>query len=117
MPWWKRFSLRPGAPWRLVAYVDDADEIPEHLPFGGAVLVGRGRTRKWLAFDCPCGVGDRILLNLEPSRTPSWRVSVLGGLTVRPSVVVRHRTGRCHYLLEHGRVVWVNHWEATRGRP
>jgi hypothetical protein len=89
-----------------VAEVDAADDVPRRLPRNGVVLVGHP-IPKWLGFDCPCRSGHRVLLNLEPTRRPHWRVLKDRQLTVSPSVDESGPQGRCHYLIERGKIVWV----------
>lgn len=104
IPWW---HWLPRLSWRIVATVEAADEVPERIPRNGAVLVASGDRLKWLAFDCPCRTGHRVLVNLDASRVPSWRVTNHASLTLMPSVDWRGRDRRCHYLIRRGRVVWV----------
>lgn len=93
--------------WRICMQVESADEVPEHLPTRGAVLVGSVTRPKWLAFDCPCAKKHRILVNLDSGRYPYWVVSKRPDLTLRPSVDYKGSDGRCHYLIRKGRVIWV----------
>lgn len=105
--WWTWIPL-PLARWRVVLEVENADEIPERLPPRGAALVGSVDAPKWVAFDCPCGDGHRIMLNLDQGRRPYWRATRLNPLSLHPSIddrSVGHR--RCHFLMLHGRVKWV----------
>lgn len=102
--WWHRLT---GPTWRIVTVVEAADEVPERLPLGGVVLVQSGGTPKWLAFDCACGTGHRILLNLDPGRWPYWHFRHPELLSVSPSVDFDAPGKRCHYIVRRGRVVWV----------
>ncbi len=103
--WWNRFTL----PWRVVGEVDSADEVPEELPYRGAVVVVSGTTPKWIAFDCPCSEPHRVLLNLDPSRYPSWRIrrGKKGQLSISPSVSSFENGRNCHYFIREGRVLWA----------
>ena len=104
IPWWQwipRFS------WRIVATVEAADEIPARLPGKGVVLVGSQQHPKWLAFDCPCRTGHRIMITFEATHSPHWRLISAQKLTVCPSVDYRTPSRRCHYLIKHGRIIWV----------
>lgn len=106
----------PFRRWRLVGVVDDADAIPDRLPPRGVVLVGPPDRPKWAAFDCPCGVGHRILLNTDPARRPAWRVTLDGRhVTLAPSVDFVGATKRCHYFVRHGRIQWVRDDAPGRG--
>jgi len=101
--WWEWL---PRGRWNVVARVPEADDIPSTMPPKSAVLVASGEHVKWLAFDCPCRRGHRVLLNLDPAHWPSWRVYDQRGLTVWPSIDSRQHGYRCHFWLTHGRVVW-----------
>lgn len=93
--------------WRIAVTVESADEIPDEIGRSRAVLVGTIRAPKWLAFDCPCGTGHRIMVNLDKNRNPHWSIVNPDRLTVRPSVDYRGSDRRCHYLIRDGRVIWV----------
>jgi hypothetical protein len=92
--------------WRVAASVLAADEVPDHLPALTATLVGTQVSPKWLAFDCPCGRGHRIMLNLDPARRPVWRLAKTNPLSLQPSVDVAGPP-RCHFYLSRGRVTWI----------
>ena len=96
-------------PWRLEATVSDMDDVPVRIRPRRAYLVATPTRRKWLVFDCACGGGHRILLNLDPSRRPVWtlRLSRTKALTLRPSVDYRDDRRACHYVLSNGRIEWV----------
>jgi hypothetical protein len=98
----------PFRPWRVIAQVEAADEIPERLPLKGAVIVGTPRQPKWLAFDCACFQGHRIMVSLEPSHEPHWEVTSQARLTLFPSVDFRSPGQRCHYIIRDGKVSWVH---------
>lgn len=104
IPWWQWL---PIFRWRVVAVVDAADEIPARLPRNAAVLVGTRDQPKWIAFDCPCRTGHRIMLNTDRSRRPRWSTTVRGRLTVSPSIDYQERHRRCHYFITNGRTRWV----------
>jgi hypothetical protein len=102
--WWQWL---PIFRWRLVAVVHGADNVPNKLPRNGAVLVGSIKKPKWIAFDCPCGNGHRILLNLDQSRWPYWLATVKKPLTILPSIDYRDNAKRCHYVIRKGKVKWI----------
>ena len=104
--WWQWLALL-GKRWRVVIRVDEGDEVPPHLPFRGAVLVGPSREPSWIAFDCPCGKGHRVMLNLSPHRLPRWQVIKSSPLSLAPSVDSLAGGRRCHYWVHKGRVEWV----------
>lgn len=104
--WWHRL---PFQPWRVLGFVESADEIPDDLPRNGAVVVGSPARVKWIAFDCPCRTGHRIMLNTDPARRPFWRVGVGPSqrLSIGPSVDYEDGQRRCHYFVDDGRIRWA----------
>lgn len=105
IPWWQWI---PFQRWRVVGIVEEADEVPRRLPRNGAVIVESMRTRKWLAFDCPCRKGHRILLNVLPDKVgPHWSIVSEESLTISPSVDVAHGYQRCHYFIRRGQIIWA----------
>jgi hypothetical protein len=107
LPWpWRR--------WRVVGLVEAGDEVPELLPPRAAVLVGDATYLKWIAFDCPCGNGHRLMVNLDRSRRPAWRVESPRPLSIRPSVDDVTSQRRCHFFIREGRIAWAHD---NRGAP
>ncbi len=104
---------RPGGPRvTTVRYYDLLTEVPLRLPPRVMALVRPDGHKKWAVFECPCGRGHRITLNLHQSRWPRWTVDVTPqGPTVAPSIHVLDQRG-CHFLLRRGEVRWVK----RRGR-
>jgi hypothetical protein len=100
--------LAPGRRWHVAIRISMADQIPVGIPARSAVMVGTQSDPKWLAFDCPCGTGHQIMLNLDRRRTPCWTVADTRKLTVRPSIDSRQSERRCHYLIREGKVTWVS---------
>lgn len=111
LPWWEWI---PGRSWRIVAAVEAADEIPEQLPPGGVILVGSPQRPKWLAFDCPCKTGHRIMVTLDRAHYPHWTVLDEKKLSLSPSVDYRASGRRCHYVIRRGKVLWVKEREDRR---
>jgi hypothetical protein len=103
------FDWAPWKRWRVVCTVESADEVPGALVGKEAILVGTRVNPKWLAFNCPCRTGHRILLNLDQNRYPYWTLLDLAKLTVRPSVDYRDNDRRCHYIVANGRIQWARH--------
>lgn len=105
IPWWEWWI--PFRPWRIVATVEAADEIPARLPRRGAIVVGSAERPKWIAFDCPCQSGHRIMITLDPGHRPHWRIVSRNSLTISPSVDYHDNGRRCHYIVRNGSVDWV----------
>ena len=107
---WRRVAERVFAPpWRVEATVSEMDEVPRRIRSRRAFLVATPTRRKWLVFDCPCGTGHRILLNLDRTRLPFWtlRLSANRQFTLHPSVDYQDDSRSCHYFLSRGRVEWA----------
>jgi Family of unknown function (DUF6527) len=99
--------LIPGRRWHIAIRVPTADQIPAGFPARSTVMVGTRADPRWLAFDCPCGTGHQIMLNLDRRRTPCWTVASTRRLTVGPSIDSRQSGRRCHYFIREGKVTWV----------
>ena len=102
-------ELLPALRWRMERRVSDVDEVPPRIPKRRAYLVATSILRKWLVFDCPCGTGHRIMLNLDRLRFPYWRLSLSATrqITLSPSIDYHDEFRRCHYFLRKGRVIWA----------
>jgi len=105
---WRKYL--PRGPWRVVEQVNAADEVPQVIPRNGAVLVGSRERPKWLAFDCPCSTGHRVMIALDPRQWPHWTLEGAGGasgLTLWPSIDCQTPARRCHFFMRRGRVFWI----------
>lgn len=104
--WRRRGHVRARYPRLRLA--DAVDDLPEALPARVIICIGEPSSPKWLAMDCPCGRGHRILLSLQPTHAPHWQLFLDGrAATVAPSIDRRDDGCRCHFWLERGRVRWV----------
>jgi hypothetical protein len=79
---------------------------------GDVVLVERGRPRH-LVLRCPCGCGDDISLNLDPTAGPCWRLIRRDPLTVVPSVW-RETGCESHFFVWRHEVDWLE-WDLEGG--
>jgi hypothetical protein len=108
--------LLPDRKWHVAMRVAAADEMPGNIPAFTAVMVGTDADPKWLAFDCPCGTGHQIMLNLDRRRSPSWTVTNTRRLTIKPSVDAYRPERRCHYFVRQGKVKWAPDIDMERQR-
>lgn len=99
--------LSPRRRWRVVVRVEEADQVPTRLPRRGAALAGPAGAPKWLALDCPCGTGHRLLVNIDSRRRPAWRLVSARPLTVKPSIDIIHDGVQCHFTITSGTVRWT----------
>jgi hypothetical protein len=110
---WREWLGLPTRKWKLVLTVENGDEIPERIPKHGVVLVGTMARPKWIALECPCDLGHRIMLNTDASRRPYWSIGSFAPITVSPSIDDVTPTRRCHFLLKQGRICWVRGLERS----
>ena len=94
--------------WRIVGRVDAGDEVPDCLPEKGVVIVGAPGHPTWVALDCPCRAGHRLMVNLDKTRRPFWNVDSVKPLTIWPSIDNITSERRCHFIIRGGRVHWAN---------
>ena len=106
--WWQSLPF-PWGLWRVVGQVSAVDSVPDRLPKKGVVLIGAPGHTTWAAFDCPCGRGHRLVVNLDRSRYPFWSLDSLKPLTIRPSIDDITLERRCHFFLRGGRIAWANY--------
>lgn len=71
------------------------------------MVVRDGPIDKWICLRCPCGCGEKIMLNLSAKKSPRWRVTTdwLRRPTVEPSVL-QVSGCRSHFWIKGGRVDW-----------
>ncbi len=100
LPFHRRFQAKGES---LLSVFD----VPDVLPRRTAFLVAKNQCNQWLVFDCPCPARHRVMLNLDFQTKPVWRLIEERPLTLYPSVDERTKHGRCHYLINKGKVVWV----------
>lgn len=106
--WWRLLPL-PWHAWRIVRYVPSADEVPERLAHRSVVLVGNPGRATWAALDCPCKTGHRLLVNLDGTRRPVWRIESRRPLSIHPSIDDVTPERRCHFTIRNGKAKWVRH--------
>lgn len=109
-------ELVPVLRWRVDQSIANVDDVPSRIPKRRAYLVKTAILRKWLVFDCPCGAGHRITLNLDDSRVPYWRLMLSANrrITLSPSIDYQGNSRRCHYSIRKGRVIWAKQPRSLR---
>lgn len=103
---WQSLPL-PWRSWRVIGQVDAADEVAERLPYRGVVLVGARNRATWAVFDCPCRMQHRLMVNLDSTRYPFWRIESRKPLSIRPSIDDITIQRRCHFTIRDGRIRWA----------
>jgi hypothetical protein len=71
-------------------------------------IVGTPFTLKWAVFDCPCGLGHKLTVNLMKSQWPRWKAAIEEGrLSLRPSLIVDDHPCESHFWLINNTVRWL----------
>ncbi|WP_460005596.1 DUF6527 family protein [Microbacterium xylanilyticum] len=99
--------LRCWRRWKADLHADSVSDAPEAIRTRHAIVVGAPTHPKWLIFDCPCGAGHRVMLNLDNAHHPRWRLVTAMPMTLIPSVDEHSPAGHCHYIVRNGRINWV----------
>ena len=88
--------------------VEVAEDLPEIITDNSIFVLQDGNEPELLAFKCPCGCRENILLNLLGDASPQWHFSLTdcGIIDVHPSI---WRTVGCksHFWIIDGNVKWV----------
>lgn len=91
--------------YRLVSFRSREEAIAGSSRGRIVALVGLSNP-KWAIFNCPCGCGEKLFLNLMSSHSPRWRLSVSANneFSIMPSVDAR----KCgsHFFITKSRVIW-----------
>jgi hypothetical protein len=101
---WRRRRLTTPR-YRRVRFYESHADVPASLSRRTVAVVGSPDLPKWAVFECPCGRGHRIMLNLSPNRQPAWQLDPADGVTIRPSI--DETATSCHYWIRGGRVQWA----------
>ena len=102
---WRRLRITTPRFHHIRYYPTQAD-LPRSIDRQSIAVVGSADAPKWGVFECPCGLGHRIMVNLSRIRHPVWTVRVdRYGISVVPSIDAID--SRCHYWIRRGRVEWV----------
>ena len=105
--WWQSLPLF-WRNWRIVGQVSAGDEVSERLPYRGVVLVGAPERAAWAVFDCPCRAGHRLMVNLDQTRRPCWRIESQEPLSICPSIDNVTPERRCHFTIRSGKITWAH---------
>ena len=103
---WKHL-LQPWRAWHVSERVTASDKVPGSLINKEVVLVGKPGNETWAVFDCPCRKGHRLMLNLDGSRHPLWRITSYHPLSIWPSIYETTLGQDCHFVVKNGRIIWV----------
>lgn len=103
----RRLRRHPNARFPTVVVLEGRGDVPAVL--NPRRLYQLGEPGKWAIFECPCGSGHSIELNLTHIDRDRWQISAKGPRrdpSVKPSIDYRG-SRRCHYWLRNGSIIWV----------
>lgn len=102
----RRARRRPRAHLTKVVVVAGRGDLPPLL--NPRRLYRLGEPGKWAVFECPCGRGHVIELNLAHSGRDRWTLIAdsKGRPSTRPSIDFQGPR-RCHYWLRDGSINWT----------
>ena len=89
-----------------IAYAGPHEDATQALRDHRLVLVGTPEKTKWLRFLCPCGCGEVQALNLMPSHSPVWTVTVHEDETITVAPSVDARGCGAHFWVRRNRIDW-----------
>lgn len=99
----RRRQLRASR-YPSIRVVPELEDVPDRPHPRRVYLIGSRDRPKWVAFDCPCGHGHRIEINV--GRRSPWSAQIgAAGVTLSPSVD-RLDGRRCHFWMRDSRVRW-----------
>jgi hypothetical protein len=85
------------------AYYAKQSRLPVSIPRDTLAIVGSKEDPKWAVFECPCGTGHTIMLNMSSARRPFWRLAEGSlGPSLLPSVDFCDGYTHCHLWLRDG---------------
>jgi hypothetical protein len=100
-----------------VKYFAQQSEVPTRLPRRALAVSGSPENPRWVSFECPCGTGHTIMVNLSTKRPPFWTLSLGGGgPSLSPSVNFNDAYTRCHFWVRDGRVNFTRDSRRRRRR-
>lgn len=104
---WFKKQKEPPQHFQKVHVVSVMSAIPNDL--GQDIYIVEKHHRKmWAVFDCPCGTGHRLVVNLARSNRPFWEISVRKNkASLWPSLWLK---GFCdgHFWIRNSRVYWAS---------
>lgn len=112
MDWWRRRRWTRPRIDRILC-VATMDEVPDPIPRHVLAVVRTPDQLKWAVFECPCGFGHQIMVNLDRRHKSAWSLTHTKPPSLHPSVDFLGQR-RCHFWLRGGRVSWV---PDLTGRP
>ena len=108
-PSWFRRRKRNARPARFfhdVIVVGQVSDVPE-VPNRNFYIVQRESHALWAVFECPCGTGHLMRVNLSRTRKPYWSVvQKRNTVSLSPSIWLQDFC-RGHYWINDSRIYWA----------
>jgi len=104
----KKWKRRLENWWHPVDYRFELQvDIPKQISRKKIYLIGKPEA-KWVAiFQCPCGCGESVYLNLLSDARPCWHFWTVGKkISFHPSIWQKNGC-KSHYFIKDGRVKWI----------
>ena len=85
-----------------VKYIEDpADELRKKTVY----IIGT-RDEPWqVEFLCPCGCGDRVVLPVNDSMSPRWKIHVTNCIPSLSPSIWRRKNYKSHFFIKKGRII------------
>lgn len=85
------------------------DDFPDVILPNEFYVIGSSCHPQYAAFQCPCGCGRTVELNLNRASSPVWRLRwhLFGTVSLSPSVW-RKDGCKSHFFLKKSRIYWCN---------
>ena len=86
----------------------NAEDVPTSISDNTIFIIQDGNEPELLAFKCPCGCNENILLNLLKDAKPQWRFRINHNdmINIYPSIW-RKRGCKSHFFIKNGIVEWA----------
>lgn len=103
MSWWAYLT-----PSRKVIIIN-GDTAPAAIKSKNLFLAIEDGVKWSVAFNCPCGCGDRLELVLLNNVKPRWDIDIHkdGTPTLSPSIW-RKENCKSHFWIRRGKIIWCN---------
>ncbi|WP_183980643.1 DUF6527 family protein [Runella defluvii] len=105
---WSFFKTIRDTFFKRSSQVVYCDDLPEKTQAHTFYIVGLKKFPWLLAFECPCGCGELIQLNLLRESRPQWSIKLnkSKSITVYPSVW-RKVGCKSHFWIQESKIKWA----------
>lgn len=88
--------------------VENAEDVPASIFDNTIFIIQDGNEPELLAFKCPCGCNENILLNLLKDAKPQWKFKInkKGTIDIKPSIW-RKIGCKSHFFIKNGIIEWA----------